>query len=87
MERTWYEHQTEKMVESDTCIILQDFPVHTDRVLEHNKPDITVVDKVKKTCPMTDVARPFGSRIMTKEGEKDIEMTKDWNIKQVEFGK
>ena len=44
----WYTHNAEKVLESNSCKILWDFSIQTDKKLKHNKPDITVIDKVNK---------------------------------------
>ena len=44
--------------------------MQTDKKLEHNKPDITVVDKVNQRTKLIGVACPFDSRIVKKEDEK-----------------
>ena len=36
-----------KVLQSETCKFLWDFPVKTDKTLEHYRPDITVIDKKK----------------------------------------
>ena len=50
----WYTHNAEKVLESDSCKILWDFSIQTDKKLKHNKPDITVIDKVNKACLIID---------------------------------
>ena len=44
----WYMHKPEKVLESEDCKILWDFLIPIDKTLEHNKPDITVIDKKRK---------------------------------------
>ena len=44
----WYIHKPEKVLESENCKILWDFPIQTDKTLEHNRPDITVIGKKSK---------------------------------------
>ena len=55
----WYIHKPEKVLESENCMILQDFPIQTDKTLEHNLPDITVIDKESKKYVLIDLACPF----------------------------
>ena len=89
--KTWYDHKPEKVLESEICKILWDFSIQTDQVLEHNKPDLTVVEKEEKNCWVIDVACPFDSRIVKKEVEKDeaynrlkYEIARVWKMKRVE---
>ena len=66
----WYIHKPEKVVESEDCIILWQFPVQTDKTLEHNLPDITFIDKKSKKCLLIDPTCPFDTRTEKKEEEK-----------------
>ena len=59
----WYIHKPEKVLESEYCKILWDFPIQTNKILEHNQPDITVIDKKSKKCLLIDPAWIFKTRI------------------------
>ena len=63
-------HKSEKVLESENCKILWDFPVQTDKTLEANRPDITVIDKKNRKCILIDPGCPFDTRIEKKEEEK-----------------
>ena len=68
-----YEHVITKemrVLENDEVKVLWDFPIQTDEKLEHNRPDIAIVKKKKRTCMLIDVACPFDTRIERKEKEK-----------------
>ena len=62
----WYEHQPESVVENENhvkyCGTLTS-KVQTDHVIEARRPDMIVVDKVKKTCTIIDFAIPYDSRV------------------------
>ena len=60
----WYTHDAEKILESDLCKILWDFSIQTDKKMNHNRPDITVIDKENKTFLIIDPSCPFDSRIL-----------------------
>ena len=67
------------------------FPVQTDKTLEYNLPDITVIDKKSKKCLLIDPACPFDTRIEKKEEEKctnysevKYEIAKMWKMKKTE---
>ena len=86
----WYIHKPKKLLESEVCKILWDFPIQTDKNLKHNGPDITVIDKKSKKCLLIDRACPFGTRIERKEEEKYTnysklkhEMVKIWKMRKV----
>ena len=87
----WYTHKPEKVLESEECKILWDFPIQTDKTLKHNRPDITVIEKKTKNCPLIDPACPFDTRIEKKDEEKcsnyydlKYEIARMWRMKDVE---
>ena len=41
----WYEHHPKPVTEGNSVTILWDFPIHTDRTIQANRPDIVVKDK------------------------------------------
>lgn len=78
------------MLESNIIKLLWDFKIQTDHLLEHNKPDILVLNKKDRTCLILDVACPFDTRVDIKEKEKiekyqDLkrEITRIWKCKTV----
>ena len=86
----WYTHTPEKVIETEACKILWDFSIQTDHKLEHNKPDILVIDKVQQAVFIVDIACPFDSRIEKKEAEKiqhylelKREIKRLWKINEV----
>ena len=60
----------EKVLENNTVKLLWDFKIQTDRVIEHTKPEILILEKVKEKCVMIDVACPFDTRVKEKVNEK-----------------
>jgi len=55
---------------------------------DDNKPDITIKDKIEKSCTLTDVAIPADKIVVQKEAEKKlkykslcIEIQRMWNLK------
>ena len=86
----WYDHTPERVLENDDVKILWDFTIQTDHKLDHNKPDIVVVDKKTRVCHIIDVACPFDTRVKEKEQEKveryqdlKIEIGRLWECKKV----
>ena len=64
--------------------------MHTDHHLDHNRPNIVVLEKASRVCQIIDVACPFDTRIVEKEREKidhyqdlKVEIHKRWNCKSV----
>ena len=61
-----YKHYVEKesrVLENKEVKILWDFTIKTERQLEHNKPDLVILKKKKKTCCIVDVTCPFDTKI------------------------
>ena len=52
----WYDHAPEGVMENGQVKVLWDFRVQTDHLLEHNRPDIVVLEKEERTCNVIDVA-------------------------------
>ena len=88
----WYIHKPEKFLESENYKILQDFPIQIHKTLEHNRLDITGIDKKSKKCLQIDFSCPFDTRIERKKEEKctnysdlKYEIAMIWKMIQVEF--
>ena len=57
-------------METDQVKLLWDFRIRTDLHLDHNGPDIVVLETVGRVCSIIDVACAFDTRIEEKEWEK-----------------
>ena len=68
--RLWYEHEPERVVGNKNFKIVWDFTTQCDHIIEARRPDIVVVDKVKKQKMMKGVVMPGDTRICDKEREK-----------------
>ena len=66
--------------------LLSDFKIQTDNKIEHDKPDIVVVDKIERHCLIIDVACPFDIRVKDKEKE-EIENYQDFKRELKRFWK
>ena len=60
----------QKVVENENFRILWDFNIQCDHMIEARRPDIVVVDKVKKETMITDMAISGDTRVCDKEQEK-----------------
>ena len=86
----WYTHKPEKVLESEECKILWECTIQTDKTLEHNRPDITVIEKKTKKCFLIDPVCPFDTRIEKKEEncsnycDLKYEIARMWRMKDVE---
>ena len=47
-----------------------DFSIQTDQVIQARRPDLVVVDKMKRSCKIIDFAVSCDSRIEEKEKDK-----------------
>ena len=66
----WFLHEPEQVQENERWKLLSDFTIQTDKVLEHRRPDIVIIDKEKKECILIDFAVPGDQYITAKEQEK-----------------
>ena len=66
----WYDHDPEGVIENDQVKVLWDFRIQTDHQIEHNRPDVVVLDKIERSCYLLDIACPFDTRVLEKEQEK-----------------
>lgn len=48
------------------------FKIQKDHRIEHNKPDIVLLNKEEKSCNIIDVACPFDTIIVSKERLKIV---------------
>ena len=85
--KDWWETPP-KVNENDEAKILWDFHIQTDRQVIANQPDIVIVDKIKKTASIIDIAVPMDGNIKKKEIEKvekyqplREELTRLWQVK------
>ncbi|KAL1446981.1 hypothetical protein WDU94_000610 [Cyamophila willieti] len=86
----YYSYNPEPVVESEHIKIYYDRTIHTGHTREHNRPDITVIDKRIKSATLIDIAIPL-SRNMTKTrhgkiakySELAVEIKTAWNLTSV----
>ena len=79
-----YEHRPEAVVENEEIKLLWDMRIQTDKVLKNNKPDILLMDKIKRKVQIIDIACPFDTRVLENENEK-ITNYQDlkWELKRI----
>ena len=85
----WYHHDPEGVMENYQVKVPWDFRIQPNHHLEHNRPDIVVLEKEERTCSVIDSC-PFDTRVLENEQEKidkyqDLkrEIGKIWNCKRV----
>ena len=66
----WYDHQPLPTAENGEVRITWDMTIYTDKVLKHNRPDITLVHKDTQNWARTDIAVPEDQNIIRTEEDK-----------------
>ena len=84
----WYEHHPAPVAEGKDAIVLWDFPIHTDRTIQANRPDIVIKDKANNTCLFVNMSIPSDKNVSAKVFENlskykdlEIEVEKMWHLK------
>jgi len=84
----WYEHEPTTVTEKNNITILWDMPIHTDRTITANRPDIVLKNKKDKTCLLIDMTAPLDANTSVKTMEKfnkykdlEIEIERMWGLK------
>ena len=84
----WYEHKPNTVVEGKDVVVLWDMPIHTDKEITANRPDIVIRDKSENKCFFIDMSVPSERNVGHKETEKlskykdlEIEVAKMWRMK------
>ena len=68
----WYDHQPLPTAETGEVRITWDMTIYTDKVLKHNRPDITLVHKDIQKWTLFDIAVPADQNI-TRTEEENVE--------------
>ena len=76
----WYQHQPRTVEENANAKILWNFAVHTDHALQHNKPDIIVINKTNNKALIIDVAVPNDNNVFVNVSTRS-ERTAIWQLK------
>ena len=68
----WYEEVPDPVRVSDDGMyeVWWDQKVVTPTAMEHNRPDVVVIDRVGRRWTLVDFSVPFDSNVVTKEDEK-----------------
>ena len=85
MSEKWYDHETETVTENEDVTILWDMPIHTDRKITANRPNIVIKDHKTKTCKLIDMAVPSDRNTSVKV-TKNYPNIRTWKLKQAECG-
>ena len=76
------------VLENNTHKILREFNIQADHLISARRPDLIIINKIKRTCKSVDFAVPDDLKIKLKESEKNDkyldlarELKKLWNMK------
>ena len=70
VERRWYGHQPDRLVETDVIVVKWDTTIPTAETIKANRPDICLRDKKANTCLLIDVSCPADGNVGRKHAEK-----------------
>ena len=83
-----YMHNPTSVLRNDAHKLQLDFDIQTDNSISARRPDLTIVNKKKRTCKIVDFAVSTDHRIKLKECEKKdkyLDLTRElkelWNMK------
>ena len=63
-------HNPAPVLENATHKLLWDFNIQTNHLIPVRRPDLIIINKIKRTCKIVDFAVPVDHRIKLKECEK-----------------
>ena len=66
----WYQHQPRTIEENNNVKIIWNFSVQTDHTIQHNKPDMIIIDKRENVARIIDIAIPNDNNICRKRFDK-----------------
>ena len=66
----WYEHEPKAVTKNDSITFQWDMPIHTDRTMAANRPDIVLKNKKDKTCLLIHMTIPLDTNTSVKTTEK-----------------
>ena len=88
----YYEYTPQTILESKTHKIYWDRTIITDKTIKHNRPDITLIDKINKSTTLIDIAVPNTHNLKDTYTEKirkytdlSIEIKKQWQMNTVKI--
>ena len=84
----WYIHNSESLLENEMHKLLWDFEIQTDHLISARQPDLTIINKRKRTSRTVDFAVLVDHWVKFKESKKKNkyinlawELKKLWNMK------
>ena len=84
----WCVHKPESVQENEILEIFLDSEIQTDNQIPFSKPDLALINKLKRTCQQVDFFIPAGPRVKIRESEQidkclilDRKQKKVWDMK------
>lgn len=66
----YYEYKPQPVLENQNCRLYYDVPIHTDKTITANRPDIVIHNLMEKTAVFIDVTHPNDHNIDKAQSEK-----------------
>lgn len=90
-ERTpYYKYSPSPVLESRETLLYWDRPIITDKTIDHNRPDILLIDKTNKRALIVEVGIPLSHNLIRTEQEKaakyknlEFELKRLWHLKEI----
>ena len=70
VERRWYRHQPDRLVETDDIVVMWDTTIPTAGKIKANRPDICLRNKKANTCLLIDISCTADGNVGRKHAEK-----------------
>ncbi|CAH1101356.1 unnamed protein product [Psylliodes chrysocephalus] len=86
----YYKYTPERVMENDIVVLYWDRTLLTDRTVQANRPDITLINKMEKWAFLIDVAVPHTNNLqdthntkINKYRELAVEIKEQWGLNKV----
>lgn len=66
----YYKYVPEAVLESKTTLLYWDRPITTDKTVDHNRPDLLLIEKAEKRAWIIDIGVPLTANLVKTESEK-----------------
>lgn len=86
----YYKYTPTTVMENSACKLYWDRTIITDKMIAHNRPDITLIDKINRITYLIDIAIPNTHNLQSSHTEKvskytdlAIEIKEQWKMEKV----
>lgn len=88
----YYKYSPEPVLESPEYLLYWDRPIITDRTVDHNRPDIVIIEKNNKKAVIIDIGCPLTHNLLKTERDKRtkyqnlaVELKHIWDLNTVDI--